>query len=207
MTAKTTKASTTTAVLILSTFALVGLMTTGVVPKAFAQDGSVSDSLTGQFLDDLLGGNDPVTDGNGNGSGSETETETTEQEQRLDETNTQFNTITNEQTGGINQEIGSGEGSEVGSDPDSNAESEADSRTKTRSNDGSTPIPGTSDSNSNSSAGSTSDISNDGTLVQDQTVNNPVQLNANRAGSDRSAEVSTSLDVESEGIPLLSLLS
>src|SRR3712207_5216629 len=126
----------TTTPLILAAFALVGLLTTGaVVPSAFAQVADENGSSATDFLDDLLG-----LDDNGNGDTNEeteTETETTEQSGDQSETNVQSNSIDQDQTAAINEEIGSGEGSEVSSD----ANSDAESTYKTKSKGGSSPIP------------------------------------------------------------------
>ena len=179
----------TTTALILATFALVGLLTTGaVVPSAFAQsiDENGSSSATG-FLDDLLG----LDNGNGNGgTDEETETETTEQSGDQSETNVQSNNIDQDQTAAINEEIGSGEGSSVSSD----AESDAESTTKTKSNDGSTPIPGTSTSDSSA----TSDVSNTGTIGQNQELNDATQVNSNEFGGDESRAAVVGFDFEFE---------
>lgn len=169
-----TPKTTTTTALILATFALVGLMTTGaVVPAAFAQ---VPD------LDDLLGDD--------NGGTEETETETTTQSGDQSETNVQSNSIDQDQTAAINEEIASGEGSSVSSEP----ESEAESTTKTKSKDGSTPIPGTSTSDSSA----TSDVSNTGTIGQNQELNDATQVNSNEFGGDESRAAVVGFDFEFE---------
>ncbi len=184
----------TTIALILATLALVGFTSTGVVAtKAFAQPAGIGGSFSDvtSLLDEVFGGSDVANDG-----GSGTQTDETNQAQDLSEHNTQANSISQEQTGAINQEIGSGAGSEAGSVAGS--DSEADSGSTTRSNDvgsTSTSTSGTSNGDDNNSD-STSDISNTGTLGQDHSLNDPVQLNAHSAGDDRSAEVSTSLKSE-----------
>ncbi len=181
MATKTT--ATRTSALILATFALVGLLTTGVVsvPSAFAQTTTTTDAL-----DDLLGGED---NGNGETDGTETETEetTTEQSGDQSETNVQSNGINQEQTAAVNNEMASGSGSEVSSD----AESEAESTYKTKSKSGSTPIPGTSTSDSTA----TSDVSNTGTIEQEQSLSSPVQINDNTFGSDQSRSAVVGFDL------------
>jgi hypothetical protein len=181
-----TKTATTTA-LILATFALVGLLTTGAaVPSAFAQAVDENGSSETGFLDDLLG----LDDGNGGTEETETETETTEQSGDQSETNVQTNQIDQDQTAAINEEIGSGEGSEVSSD----AESDAESTTKTKSKSGSTPIPGTSTSDSSA----TSDVSNTGTIGQNQELNDATQVNSNEFGGDESRAAVVGFDFEFE---------
>src|SRR5215207_9790690 len=185
-----------TTTLILATFALVGLLTTGVVavPAAFAQvadENGNGDSLTTTtgFLDDLLG----LDNGNGgtdDGTETETEEETTEQSGDQSETNVQSNGIDQEQTAAVNGELASGSGSSVSSD----AESEAESTYKTKSKDGSTPIPGTSTSDSSA----TSDVSNTGTIGQNQELNDATQVNSNEFGGDESRAAVVGFDFEFE---------
>jgi hypothetical protein len=192
---------TTTTALILATFALVGLMTAGASQTVFAQ--SIPDPLSGPFLDEFLPEDDQTggttdsttTGGTTGGGGSITdETERTEETQgqttSQDETNEQSNSIDQDQTGAINQEIGSGEDSEVASaaSSDSASDSESTYKTKYKGNDGSTPssYPGSSTSSSDSASDSFSDVSNTGTLGQNQELNNPVQVNTNNAGDDES---------------------
>jgi hypothetical protein len=168
MTPKTTK--TTTTALIVATFALVGLLTTGalVVPSAFAQTA------------------------NGIRDGPETTRETTEQTKDQSERNTQASSIDQDQTAAINEEIASGEGSELGSA--ANSESESTYETKYKSKDGSgssTPIPGESTAVSDSS----SDVSNNGTLGQDQILSSPVQVNDNQGGNDQSRSAVVGFDL------------
>jgi hypothetical protein len=191
MTAKTT----TTTALILATFALVGLMTTGaLVPAAFAQaadEDGTSDPLTGVggLLGDLLA-QDGQDDSNGGTDGTETERETTEQSGDQSETADQTNSLDQDQTAAINGELGSGSGSEVASD----AESSAESNYKTKSKDGSTPIPGTSTADGTSD----SNVSNTGTIGQNQELNNARQVNNNEAGSDSSRAAVVGFDFEFE---------
>ena len=124
-----TTTRTTIAALILATFALVGIMTTGaVVPAAFAQ------SLTGPgipILDQVLaedgqtgsnGGSDRASDGPSIADGPETTRETTTQTEDQSEQNTQTNAINTEQTANNNAQTGSGEGSEVASAANSEPE-------------------------------------------------------------------------------------
>lgn len=203
MATKTTRTTTTTTALILATFALVGIMTAGVVPAAFAQ--TVDDPVTGTggLLDRFLGG-DSLTNGNG-GSGSdgassggngirdgpETTRETTEQTEDQSEQNAQSNSIDQDQTAAINEEIASGSGSEAASA--ANSESESDYKTEYKSEDGgsSTPIPG----ESTAASDSTSDVSNNGTVAQDQVLSNPVQVNDNDFGSDESRSAVVGFDL------------
>jgi hypothetical protein len=176
----TTKIATTTA-LILATFALVGLMTTGaVVPAAFAQPAGVEGLLGGLLATDS-------TDGT---HGTETETETTEQSEDQSETADQTNSLDQDQTAAINGEIGSGSGSEVAS----NGEASAESTYKTKSKDGSTPIPGTTEATSEGS----SNVSNDGTIGQNQELNNARQVNNNDFGGDESRSAVVGFDLEFE---------
>ena len=178
---------TTTTALILAAFALVGLLTTGaVVPAAFAQVADENGSSATGFLDDLLG----LDNGNGGTEETETETETTEQSGDQSETNVQSNSIDQDQTAAINEEIASGEGSEVESD----AESEAESTYKTKSKDGSTPIPGTSTSDSSAA----SDVGNTGTIGQNQELNDATQVNSNEFGGDESRAAVVGFDFEFE---------
>jgi hypothetical protein len=191
MATKTTRTTAVTTALILATFALVGLMTIGaIVPAAFAQ--TADDPFTGpgglldQFLDDTAtnGNGGGSSDGGGNGirDGPETTRETTEQTEDQSEQNTQTNSIDQDQTAAINEEIASGSGSEAASA--ANSESESTYETKYKSKDGgsSTPIPG----ESTAASDSTSDVYNNGTLDQDQVLASPVQVNDNDFGSDES---------------------
>jgi hypothetical protein len=162
MTPKTTR---TTTALIVATFALVGLLTTGavVVPAAFAQTA------------------------NGIRDGPETTRETTEQTEDQSEQNTQASSIDQDQTAAINEEIASGEGSEVGSAANSESESTYETKYKSKykskyGSGSSIPIPGESIAASDS----TSDVSNNGTLGQDQVLSSPVQVNDNQGGNDQS---------------------
>ena len=163
------KTTRTTTALIVATFALVGLLTTGaVVPAAFAQTA------------------------NGIRDGPETTRETTEQTKDQSERNTQASSIDQDQTAAINEEIASGEGSEVGSA--ANSESESTYKTKYKSKDGSGPstlIPGESTAVSDSS----SNVSNNGTIAQDQILSNPVQVNDNQGGNDQSRSAVVDFDL------------
>jgi hypothetical protein len=184
-----TRTRTTTA-LILATFALVGIMTTGaVVPAAFAQ-------TTGTDLLDLLG-DQTATDGNSDSNGitdeAETEESTTTQTEDQSEDNVQSNSIDQDQTGAINQEIGSGSGSEVASAAQSDSESEYESKYKSKSKYGSTvPISG---GTSTSTSDSASDVSNTGGLAQEQSLSSPVQVNTNTAGDDESRSAVVGFDL------------
>ena len=191
MTPKTTTAT----ALIVATFALVGLMTAGVSQTVFAQ--SVTDPLNGAFLDEFLGEDEQsggTTDGTTTGGSITDESESTDETQSQatsqDETNEQSNSIDQDQTGAINQEIGSGEASEVASaaSSDSASDSESTYKTKYKGKDGSSSssYPGTSTSSSDSASDSFSDVSNTGTLGQNQELNNPTQVNTNNAGDDES---------------------
>jgi hypothetical protein len=186
----TTNTRTTTA-LILATFALVGIMTTGaVVPAAFAQ------TATDTALLDLLG-DQTATDGNSDSNGitdeAETEEATTTQAEDQSEDNVQSNSIDQDQTGAINQEIGSGSGSEVASAAQSESESEYESKYKSKSKYGSTvPISG---GTSTSTSDSASDVSNTGGLAQEQSLSSPVQVNTNTAGDDESRSAVVGFDL------------
>jgi hypothetical protein len=186
---------TTTTALILAAFALVGLTTTGVVPAAFAQ---TPVSGVGGLLDRILGpeDNDNATDGtngaDGTGTETETETETTEQSGDQSETNVQSNSLDQDQTAAINEEIASGEGSSASSNAESNAESNY--KTKYKSSPDSSSISGTNTSNSSA----TSEVSNIGAIDQDQTLNDPVQVNDNDFGSDDSRAAVVGFDLEFE---------
>ena len=190
-----TRTRTTTA-LILATFALVGIMTTGaVVPAAFAQT-ATNDPLAGTDLLDLLG-DQTATDSNGGGNGitdeAETEESTTTQTEDQSEDNVQSNSIDQDQTGAINQEIGSGSGSEVASAAQSESESEYESKYKSKSKYGSTvPISG---GTSTSTSDSASDVSNTGSLAQEQSLDSPVQVNTNTAGDDESRSAVVGFDL------------
>jgi hypothetical protein len=185
-----TRTRTTTTALILATFALVGIMTTGaVVPAAFAQ-------TTGTDLLDLLA-DQTATDGNSDSNGitdeAETEEATTTQAEDQSEDNVQANSIDQDQTGAINQEIGSGSGSEVASAAQSDSESEYESKYKSKSKYGSTvPISG---GTSTSTSDSASDVSNTGGLAQEQSLSSPVQVNTNTAGDDESRSAVVGFDL------------
>ena|SRR5215213_10998594 len=190
---------TTTKSLILATFALVGVMTSGaIVPAAFAQ---TVDPFTdeGGLLDQFLaddGGTDSTTDGGSITDGTESTDETQNQATSQDETNNQSNSLDQDQTGAINQEIASGEDSEAASAADSGSESTSDSTYKTKSKSDSTPsYPGTSDSISDSTSDSISDVSNTGTLGQQQELSNPTQVNTNNAGDDESRSATVGFDL------------
>jgi hypothetical protein len=190
---------TTTKSLILATFALVGVMTSGaIVPAAFAQ---TVDPFTdeGGLLDQFLaddGGTDSTTDGGSITDGTESTDETQNQATSQDETNNQSNSLDQDQTGAINQEIASGEDSEAASAADSGSESTSESTYKTKSKSGSTPsYPGTSDSISDSTSDSISDVSNTGTLGQEQELSNPTQVNTNNAGDDESRSATVGFDL------------
>jgi hypothetical protein len=157
--------------LILATFALVGLMTTGaIVPPAFAQ--------TAEWLNSIR-------------DGPETTTETTEQTLNQSETSDQSNAIDQDNTAAINEEVASGEGSEVASA--ANSESESTYKPKYKSKDGgsTTPIPGESTAVSDS----TSDVSNTGTIEQEQLLSSPVQVNDNDFGNDQSRSAVVGFDL------------
>jgi hypothetical protein len=200
---------TTTKSLILATFALVGVMTSGaIVPAAFAQ---TVDPFTdeGGLLDQFLaddGGTDSTTDGGSitdsttdGGSitdGTESTDETQNQATSQDETNNQSNSLDQDQTGAINQEIASGEDSEAASAADSGSESTSESTYKTKSkSDSTSSYPGTSDSTSDSISDSISDVSNTGTLGQQQELSNPTQVNTNNAGDDESRSATVGFDL------------
>ncbi len=204
MATKTTR--TTTTALILATFALVGVMTAGVVPAASAQTAAEDPFLgTGGLLDQFLGG-ESLTNGNGGGSsdgssggngirdGPETTRETTEQTEDQSEQNVQSNSIDQDQTAAINEEIASGSGSEAASAANSEAESTYKTKYKSKDGGSGTPIPG----ESTAASDSTSDVSNNGTVAQDQILSSPVQVNDNDFGSDesRSAVVGFNLGFE-----------
>jgi clumping factor A len=190
---------TTTKSLILATFALVGVMTSGaIVPAAFAQ---TVDPFTdeGGLLDQFLaddGGTDSTTDSGSITDGTESTDETQNQATSQDETNNQSNSLDQDQTGAINQEIASGENSEAASAADSGSESTSESTYKTKSKSGSTPsYPGASDSISDSTSDSISDVSNTGTLGQNQELSNPTQVNTNNAGDDESRSATVGFDL------------
>jgi ABC-type Na+ efflux pump permease subunit len=194
---------TTTKSLILATFALVGVMTSGaIVPAAFAQ---TVDPFTdeGGLLDQFLaddGGTDSTTDSTtDSGSitdGTESTDETQNQATSQDETNNQSNSLDQDQTGAINQEIASGEDSEAASAADSGSESTSESTYKTKSkSDSTSSYPGTSDSTSDSISDSISDVSNTGTLGQQQELSNPTQVNTNNAGDDESRSATVGFDL------------
>ena len=194
MATKTIRTTATTTALILATFALVGIMTTGaIVPAAFAQTADDPFTGPGGLLDQFLA--DPQTNGNGGGNGitdgPETTTETTEQTEDQSEQNTQSNAIDQDQTAAINEEIASGSGSEAASA--ANSESESTYKPKYKSKDGGSgsPIPG----ESTAASDSTSDVSNNGTIAQDQTLSSPVQVNDNNFGSDESRSAVVGFDL------------
>ncbi len=164
-----TPKTTTTTSLIVGTFALVGLMTTGalVVPTAFAQTA------------------DGIRDG------PETTRETTEQTEDQSERNTQASSIDQDQTAAINEEIASGEGSELGSAANSEAESTYKTKYKYKDGGSGISIPGESIAASDS----TSDVSNNGTLGQDQVLSSPVQVNDNQGGNDQSRSAVVGFDL------------
>ena len=183
---------TTTTALILATFALVGVMTAGASQTVFAQ--TVDDPLTQGFLDEFLG-DDGTTDGTTGGGSITDEAETTEDTQdqatSQDETNEQSNSIDQDQTAAINEEIASGSGSEAASA--ANSESESTYKPKYKSEDGgsSSTIPG----ESTAASDSTSDVSNNGTIAQDQSLTSPVQVNDNDFGSDESRSAVVGFDL------------
>jgi clumping factor A len=190
---------TTTKSLILATFALVGVMTSGaIVPAAFAQ---TVDPFTdeGGLLDQFLaddGGTDSTTDSGSITDGTESTDETQNQATSQDETNNQSNSLDQDQTGAINQEIASGEDSEAASAADSGSESTSESTYKTKSkSDSTSSYPGTSDSTSDSISDSISDVSNTGTLGQQQELSNPTQVNTNNAGDDESRSATVGFDL------------
>ncbi len=192
----TTKNNTTTA-LILATFALVGIMTTGaVVPAAFAQT-ATNDPLAGTDLLDLLGDQTATDSNSGSGGGgsitdeAETEEESTTQTEDQSETNIQSNSIDQDQTGAINEEIASGEDSEVASAAQSDSESEYESNYKSKGGSSTLPIPGTSTSTSDSVSG----VSNNGTIGQEQSLDSPVQVNTNSGGNDESRSAVVGFDL------------
>ncbi|MDQ4067591.1 MAG: hypothetical protein M3114_08395 [Thermoproteota archaeon] len=201
MATKITRTTATTTALILATFALVGIMTTGaIVPAAFAQTADDPFTSPGGLLDQFLA--DTPTNGNGGGSssngggngitdGPETTRETTEQTEDQSEQNTQSNAIDQDQTAAINEEIASGSGSEAASA--ANSESESTYKPKYKSKDGGSgsPIPG----ESTAASDSTSDVSNNGTIAQDQTLSSPVQVNDNNFGSDESRSAVVGFDL------------
>src|ERR671914_1848614 len=202
MATKTIRTTATTTALILATFALVGIMTTGaIVPAAFAQTADDPFTSPGGLLDQFLA--DTPTNGNGGGSsssggggngitdGPETTTETTEQTEDQSEQNTQSNAIDQDQTAAINEEIASGSGSEAASA--ANSESESTYKPKYKSEDGgsSSTIPG----ESTAASDSTSDVSNNGTIAQDQSLTSPVQVNDNDFGSDESRSAVVGFDL------------
>ena len=192
---------TTTTVLILATFALVGLMTTGaIVPAAFAQ--TADDPFTGDggLLDQFLADSGGQTDGsnsdgnsneNGISDGPETTRETTDQTLNQSESSDQSNSIDQDLTAAINEEIASGSGSEAGSA--ANSESESTYKTKYKSKDGGSTTPNSGESTAVSD--STSDVSNTGTIEQDQTLSSPVQVNDNDFGDDQSRSAVVGFDL------------
>ena len=196
----TTKNNTTTA-LILATFALVGIMTTGaVVPAAFAQT-ATNDPLAGTDLLDFLGDQTATDSNSGSGDSSsssitdevETEEESTTQAEDQSESNIQSNSIDQDQTAAINEEIASGEDSEVASAAQSDSDSTYETKYKSKSKYGSTlPVTG---GTSTSTSDSASDVSNIGGLDQDQSLSSPVQVNSNTAGDDESRSAVVGFDL------------
>jgi hypothetical protein len=190
MTTKSTTRTSTSTALILATLALMGIMTTGaVLPAAFAQTATPD-------LFELLGG-ESATDGSSNGGGiadeAETEETTTTQTEDQSEDNVQSNSLDQDQTGAINQEIGSGSGSEVASAAQSDSESTYESDYKSKSRYGSTvPVSGGTSTGTSDSA---SDVSNTGTLAQEQTLSSPVQVNTNDGGDDESRSAVVGFDL------------
>jgi hypothetical protein len=200
MATRITRRTTTTTALILATFALVGVLTTGV-PSAFAQASNDPFTGTGGLLDRFLGGDSP-TSGNGGGGdssgggngirdGPETTRDTTEQTEDQSEQNAQSNSIDQDQTAAINEELGSGSGSEVGSAASSEADSEYKTEYKSKDGGSGTPIPG----ESTAASDSTSDVSNNGTIAQDQRLTSPVQVNDNDFGSDELRNAAVGFDL------------
>jgi hypothetical protein len=194
MATKTTR--TTTTALILATFALVGVMTAGAVPAAFAQsaDPLTDDGGLGTLLDQFLeddGQTGSTSDSNGITDGPETTRETTEQTEDQSEQNTQSNSIDQDQTAAINEEIASGSGSEAASAANSESESTYKSKYKSKDGRSTSPIPG----ESTAASDSTSDVSNNGTVAQDQTLTSPVQVNDNNFGSDESRSAVVGFDL------------
>jgi hypothetical protein len=182
----------------------MGIMTTGaVLPAAFAQT-AIDDSFTGTggLLDQLLGG-ESATDGSSNGGssyagssitgGTETEEDTTTQTEDQSESNNQSNSLDQDQTAAINEETASGEDSEVASAAQSDSESTYESDYKSKSRYGSTvPVSGGTSTGTSDSA---SDVSNNGTIGQDQTLTSPVQVNDNTAGNDESRSAVVGFDL------------
>jgi hypothetical protein len=161
----------TTTALILAAFTLVGLITTGVatVPSAFAQI-----------------------------SGTETDTETTAQSGNQSETNAQSNNLDQDQTGAINEEIGSGEESTVTSDADSSADSDYKTKHKSNHDSGGYTSGTTTPGSSSATSSANSDVSNTGTLGQNQELNDPTQVNDNTFGNDESRAATVGFDLEFE---------
>ena len=201
MATKTIRTTATTTALILATFALVGIMTTGaIVPAAFAQTADDPFTGPGGLLDRFLA--DTPTNGNGGGSssngagngitdGPETTRETTEQTEDQSEQNTQSNAIDQDQTAAINEEIASGSGSEAASAANSESESTYKPQYKSKDGGSGSPIPG----ESTAASDSTSDVSNNGTIAQDQILSSPVQVNDNNFGSDESRSAVVGFDL------------
>jgi hypothetical protein len=189
----------TTTALILATFALVGIMTTGaVVPAAFAQT-ATNDPLAGTALLDFLGDQTATDSNGGSGGGSsssitdeaETEEETTTQAEDQSESNIQSNSIDQDQTAAINEEIASGEDSEAASAAQSDSESTYETEYKSKGGSSTLPIPGTSTSTSDSVSG----VSNNGTVGQEQSLSSPVQVNTNNGGNDESRSAVVGFDL------------
>jgi hypothetical protein len=179
-------------------------MTTGaMVPAAFAQT-ATDDPLTGTggLLDQFLevdGQTDSNSNGGGNSDGgsisdaTETEEETTTQTEDQSESNVQANSIDQDQTAAVNEEIASGEASEVASAAQSDSESEYESKYKSKDGRSTSSIPGTSTATSDSD--SDSDVSNNGTIGQVQSLTSPVQVNTNTAGDDESRSAVVGFDL------------
>jgi hypothetical protein len=197
MTQKTTRTA-----LILATFALVSVMTSGaVVPAAFAQTVdpfTAEGGLLDQFLADD-GGTDSNTGGGSITDGTERTEETQTQASTQDETNTQSNSLDQDQTGAINEEIASGEDSEAASaansDSASASESTYDTKYKSKHGGSGSSYPGTSDSDSTSTSDSISDVPNTGTLGQNQELSTPTQVNTNNGGNDQSRSATVGFDL------------
>jgi hypothetical protein len=217
-TTRTTR--TTTTALILATFALVGILTTGaVVPAASAQ------LLTGPgaLLDEVLaedgqtgsnGGTGRGSDGERITDGPETTRETTTQTEDQSEQNTQTNALNIEQTANNNAQTGSGDGSEVASA--ANSESDSECKIKDKSKDHKDKSKDDKDKSKddryesrhdgsghpiecNSTSESSSAVSTTAVQEQNQTVDRPTLVNTNDAGTDesRSAVVGFDLGFES----------
>ena len=206
----TTRTNRTTAALILATFALVGILTTGaVVPAASAQ------LLTGPgaLLDEVLAeggqtGSTSGSDGERITDGPETTRETTTQTEDQSEQNTQTNALNIEQTANNNAQTGSGDGSEVASAANSESDSECkikdkskdhkykddkdkskDDRYESRHDGSGHPIE------CNSTSESSSAVSTTAVQEQNQTVDRPTLVNTNDAGTDESRSAVVGFDL------------